>query len=121
MVRYPYTLEVWRETDAIQDADGHFIEGHAEWVEHCACNYDGNGQAREAVGSNGKVFVYSYEVKLPSYAQRLEDGVNVRIIDEQGNNVFDGQPKTENKGKSFYPVRGYDQSGQRLQDRRLWL
>lgn len=121
MVRYPYTLEVWDEADATLNPDGSFTEGHAEWVEHCKCNAHSNGRAQEAVGANGKVIVYSFEVVVPSNASRLTDGAKVRIIDRNGNNIFDGEPKTDDKGASFYSVLGYDPTGQRHQQRKLWL
>lgn len=121
MVKYPHILEVWREEDAIQDDDGHFIEGHAEWVRHCRCNAHSNGKAQEAVGANGKVITYTYTVRVPSTAVRLEDGTNVRVIDLKGNNLFNGEPKTDDKGSAFYSVQGYDPTGQQYQQRRIWL
>lgn len=121
MVKYPHILEVWREEDATLNPDGSFTEGRAEWVEHCRCNAHSNGKAQEAVGANGKVITYTYTVRLPSTAGRLEDGTKVRVIDLDGNNLFNGEPKTEDKGAAFYSVQGYDPTGQRHQQRRIWL
>lgn len=121
MVRYPYTLEAWFEENATLNPDGSFTEGHAEWVKWCKCNAHSNGRAQEAVGANGKVIVYSFEVIVPSNAKRLADGTKVRIIDREGNNIFNGEPRTESQVDTFYTVQGYDPTGQRHQQRKIWL
>lgn len=121
MVRYPYTLEVWHEEEATLNPDGSFTEGHAEWVSHCRCNAHSNGRAQEAVGSNGKVIIYSFEVIVPSNAGRLAEGAKVRIIDRYGNNIFDGEPRTEGERDTYYTVQGYDPTGQRNQQHKIWL
>lgn len=119
MRRYPFNLEVWHEEDATQNPDGSFNEGYAEWVQLCACNAHSNGKAMEAVGENGKAIMYTYEVVLPHDAQRIQDGVKVRIIDHCGVNIFDGKHK--NESDAFYRVQGYDPTGQRYQNRKIWL
>lgn len=117
MVKYDSILEVWYEEDAVLNPeDGSFTEGHSEWREHCRCRAVSNGQAREAVGANGKVIIYTYQAIVPSYAKRLNDGTKVRII-RKGINIFDGKAD----GETTYTVQGYDPTGQRNQSRTIWL
>ena len=123
MIRYPYTLEIWYEEDAVPNPDGSpgWIEGKGEWRVLGRCNARQNGQAREVRGENGQAFLYSFEVTMPANTPPIKLGTQVCIFDSRGINIFDSAHRTEDgKGKS-YPVQGFYKSGQRYEDTRLWL
>lgn len=125
MKRYPYWLEKWYEEDAIRNPDGTFVEGMHEWRMVGRCNARQNGQADQVRGANGDVFLYSYEVTMPPDIEPIPLGTQVRVIDRDGINIFDHQPKSDAEPKKdnsdTYPVQGFYKSGQRHEDSRLWL
>lgn len=125
MIRYPYTLDIWHEEDAVLNPDGTFTEGTHEWRTVGRCNARQNGQAQMVKGANGQDFLYSYEVTMPSNTEPIPLGTQVRIIDRNGINIFDHRPKSDAEPKKdnseTYQVQGFYKSGQRYEDTRLWL
>lgn len=125
MIRYPYTLDIWYEEDAVLNPDGTFTEGAHEWRTVGRCNARQNGQAQQVKGTNGEAFLYSYEVTMPSNTEPIPLGTQVRIIDRNGTNIFDHKPKSDAEPKKdnsdTYAVQGFYKSGQRYEDARLWL
>lgn len=125
MIRYPYTMDIWYEEDAVLNPDGTFTEGAHEWRTVGRCNARQNGQAQQVKGANGEAFLYSYEVIMPSNTEPIPLGTQVRIIDRNGINIFDHRPKSDaepNKDSSdTYAVQGFYKSGQRYEATRLWL
>lgn len=110
MVRYPYILEVSYEDEAILNPDCSYTEGSRQWRKAYRCNARQNGKARQIKGQNGQAFIYSYEVTMPANAEPISIGTIVRIIDSRRNvSIFQGR------------VQGFDKSGQRNEDTRLWL
>lgn len=110
MVRFPYTLEVSHEDEAIRNPDGSYTEGSRQWRKACRCNARQNGKARQIKGQNGQAFIYSYEVIMPANAESVPIGTIVRILDSRRNaSIFQGR------------VQGFYKSGQRNEDTRLWL
>lgn len=125
MIRYPHTLEIWYEEDAILNPDGSWTEGAHEWRFVSRCNARQNGQAKQIKGQNGQVFLYAYEVTMPAATRPIPIGTRVRIFDRHGINIFDHTRRTEagptEMDTASYPVQGFYKSGQRYEDTKLWL
>lgn len=119
MRRYPYTLEMLYEEDAILNEDGTWSEGIREWVTVCPCNVSQNGRAQEISLSDGSLKVYSFEVTLPSSQHPIPTNTQVRIVDYNGNNIFDGRPKKESAVS--YRVLSNKLPKQRHEKSKLWL
>lgn len=119
MRRYPYTLEMLYEEDAILNEDGSWSEGVSEWVAVCPCNVNQNGRAHEISLSDGSLKVYSFEVTLPSAQKPIPTNTQVRIVDYNGNNIFDGKPKC--KSAASYRVLSCKLPKQRHEKSKLWL
>lgn len=135
MVRYPYTLEIWHEEDAIQNPDGSWTDGVAKWHTVGRCNARQNSKAQQIKGQNGGAFYYSFEVVMPANTPPIAIGTRVRIIDNIGRNIFDRSIRSISNGcqcshcrpaekeldEISYPVQGFYKSGQRYEDVKLWL
>lgn len=127
MIRFPYTLEIWYEEDAVPNPDGSpgWIEGKHEWRIIGKCNARQNGKAQMVKGQNGEAFLYSFEVTMPAHTQPIPVGTKVRIFDNRGINIFDRTQRTDDRPKdndtASYPIQGFYKSGQRYEDTRLWL
>lgn len=119
MRRYPYTLEMLYEEDAILNEDGSWTEGKSEWIEVCKCNAEQNGNAREVTQSDGTLKVYSFEVTMPSFQKPIPVNTKVRIIDQNGYNIFDGKPR--DMSAASYGVISNKLPKQRLEKSKLWL
>lgn len=119
MRRYPYTLEMLHEEDAVLQDDGTWSEGWSEWETVCRCNVNQNGNAREVTQSDGTVRVYSFEVIMPSMQRPLPTNARVRIVDHNGYNIFDGKPKEVSQAS--YCVISNKLPKQRGEKAKLWL
>lgn len=119
MRRYPYTLEMLCEEDAILNADGSWTEGVNEWIYVCPCNVHQNGRAQEISLSDGSLKVYSFEVIMPPTQRPIPTNTQVRIVDYNGINIFDGKPK--NESKISYRVLSNNLPKQRHEKSKLWL
>ncbi len=125
MVRYPYTLEMWHEEDAVLNPDGSWTEGAHEWIKAGRCNAKQNGQAKQVRGQNGSAFLYSFEITMPANTDPIPLGTQVRVFDRKGINIFDQTKRNEGKPQkdstASYPVQGFYKSGQRNEDVRIWI
>lgn len=121
MVRYPYILEMWKEAEAVLNDDGSWTEGKARWCYVCRCNARRGGSALERSGVDGKAFVYSYEVIMPATAPTIPLGTKIRILDRHEANILENAPCQCEQGQNTYRVKGFDRSGQRFQNVRLWV
>lgn len=119
MRRYPYTLEMLYEEDAILNPDGSWTEGVHEWRTVCGCNARQNGRAQEISLSDGSLKVYSFEVSMPSTQKPIPTNTRVRIIDHNGYNIFDGKPKDDSV--TAYRVLSNKLPKQRHEKSKLWL
>ena len=119
MRRYPYTLEMLYEEDAILNSDGSWSEGVREWRYVCPCNAHQNGKAHEISLSDGSLKVYSFEVTMPSQQKPIPSNTKVRIVDYNGINIFDGKPKKESI--ISYRVLSNNLPKQRHEKSKLWL
>ena len=119
MRRYPYTLEMLYETDAILNSDGSWTEGVSKWVYVCPCNASQNGRAQEISLSDGSLKVYSFEVTMPSTQKPIPINTQVRIVDYNGINIFDDKPKEESAVS--YRVLSNKLPKQRHEKSKLWL
>lgn len=121
MVRYPYTLEMWKEEEAVQNDDGSWTEGKARWCRVGQCNARRNGRASEVSGTDGEAFIYSYEIVMPATTPAIPIGTKVRILDRRGDNILDEHTCQCKPGQNVYAIKGFDRSGQRFQSVRLWV
>ena len=119
MRRYPYILEMLYEEDAVLNDDGSWSEGVREWRYVCPCNANQNGSAREISMSDGTLKVYSFEVTMSSQQKPIPSNTQVRIIDYNGTNIFDGKPKKESS--ISYRVLSNNLPKQRHEKSKLWL
>lgn len=118
MKRYPYTLEMWYEEDAILNPDGSWTEGASRWEEVCKCNVRQNGRARQVRLPDGSMFTYSYEVVLPSRTPSIAENTKVRVVNN-GINLFDGKPVGDDN--KSYRVAGFNPFKQRNEGLVMWL
>lgn len=118
MKRYPYTLEMWYEEDAILGDNGSWIDGKSEWRTVCRCNVRQNGGARQVKLPDGTLFTYSFEVVLPSRTPLIPENTKVRVTNN-GINLFDGKPVGDDN--KTYRVVGFNPFKQRNEDLVLWL
>lgn len=118
MKRYPYTLEMWYEEDAILNDDGSWIDGFSEWKVVGKCNVRQNGRARQVKLIDGSMFTYAYEVVLPSKTPYILENTKVRVV-HNGINLFDGKPVGDDN--MAYRVVGFNPFKQRNEDLTLWL
>lgn len=119
MRRYPYTLEMLYEEDAILNDDGSWTEGSSRWVEVSRCNARQNGKAAEVALNDGTVRVYSFEVTMPSAQTAIPNNAKVRIIDSSGVNIIDGISK--DKSTSSLTVLSNKLLKQRYEKAKIWL
>lgn len=118
MKRFPYTLEMWYEEDAILSDEGSWIDGKSEWKTVCKCNVRQNGRAIQVRLTDGTLFTYSYEVVLPPRTPAIPENTKVRVV-SNGINLFDGKPVGDDN--KTYRVVGFNPFKQRNEDLILWL
>lgn len=119
MRRYPYTLEMLYEEDAVLNSDGSWSEGVRKWCRVCPCNASQNGRAHEISLSDGTLKVYSFEVIMPPPQLPIPVNTKVRIVDHNGYNIFDGKPKEQSP--TSYSVISNKIPKQRGEKAKLWL
>ena len=112
-------LEMLYEEDAILNDDGSWTEGRNEWISVCRCNAEQNGSAREVAQSDGTVKVYSFEVTMPPTQRPIPVHTNVRVVDHNGYNIFDGIYKEQSL--TSYRVLSNKIPKQRGEKAKLWL
>lgn len=121
MVKYPYNIDIWYESEANLNSDGTWSEGNGYWRNVGRCNVRQNGRGSEVTLSDGKVVIPSFEVSLPSYIAPIPIGTKVRIS-ERGKSVLSCQCNEDiQAGIDEYRVLGYKPYKQRFASRILWL
>lgn len=92
--QYPYTLYVWKLTEAVLNEDtGEWEGGTEEWVEVSKCRDEANGGGQKIVTTDGQIYVFGAVIQMPKNSPSVQIGAKVKVLDKDGNVRLEAENK----------------------------
>lgn len=80
-----FNYTICQEAQMDPETGFYSASGTSEWIKGCECQIEKSMPAKQIIGSDGRVYAYTYDVFIPRHFRgELAIGAKVQVICENG-------------------------------------